>query len=90
MALIRRILLRSIGALVVVYAGDYAVLRTRLPKSLGTVTVHPYYAVPQKDGRTEFIPQDPQDQTCAQSLFPHMGYTPCWYLRRHTSPRIDM
>ena len=23
------------------------------------------------------------DRPCANTLFPHSGYPPCWYLRRH-------
>ena len=23
-------------------------------------------------------------ETCADALMPHSGYTPCWYLKRHT------
>lgn len=87
---IKRILLLLAAALALFYAGDYVVLRTRLPRSLSTVTVEPYYAVPQKDGKTEFMMLDPEDRTCTQSLFPHMGYPPCWYLRKHTQQRIDM
>lgn len=87
---IKQTLLLLAAALAALYAGDYMVLRARLPQSLSKVTVEPYYAVPQKDGKTEFMMLDPEDRTCAQSLFPHMGYSPCWYLRKHTQQRIDM
>lgn len=87
---IKQGLLLAAAAVALVYAGDYVALRARLPRSLSTVTVEPYYAVPQKNGKTEFMMLDPEDRTCAQSLFPHMGYPPCWYLRQHTQQRIDM
>jgi len=28
-------------------------------------------------------------QTCVDALMPHFGYTPCWYLRRHTYQQIS-
>jgi len=68
------------------YAADYAVLRYRAARGrnpFGTVQVQPYYLVPLKDGKTEFMFLDPQNQSCVRSLFPYMGLTPCWYLSRH-------
>jgi hypothetical protein len=76
-----------------VYAGDYVSVRYHIPKGrepLGTVVVQPYYAVPLKSGKTELIFQQPQTQTCVNSLFPHLGYSPCWYLRRHRDKRTDI
>lgn len=76
-----------------VYAGDYVSVRYRIPSSrqvTGTVEVLPYTAVPLKDGKTELIFQPPQNQTCVHSLFPHLGYTPCWYLSRHRDKRTDI
>lgn len=75
------------------YVGDYALLQYRVAanrNAYGTVTVQPYYAVPRKDHKTEFLFDDPQDQTCVNSLFPHFGDNPCWYLRRNKQKRIDM
>jgi len=43
-----------------------------------------------KSGKSDFYFLDPQKQTCVNSLFPHLGYKPCWYLRKHTHPRIAM
>jgi hypothetical protein len=53
------------------------------------VTVTSYDAVPQKSGKTVFIFNDPQAQTCVNSLFPRAGYLPCWYLQRHTEQRTN-
>jgi hypothetical protein len=77
----------------VCYACDYLVLRYRVATNhqpFGTVTVRPYYAVPRKDHKTEFLFDDPTDETCVHSLFPHMGDSPCWYLSRNRDQRIDM
>ena len=77
----------------VVYVCDYLSVRFRIPRSreaFGTVTVQRSYAVKQKDGRTEFMFDPPANQVCVHSLFPHLGYTPCWYLSRRTSQRINL
>lgn len=88
---------RTLAALVlimaVLYVGDYLLLRYRIARNqapYGTVTVRPYYAVPRKDHKVEFLFSDPEDDTCVNSLFPHLGDSPCWYLRAHTDKRIDM
>jgi hypothetical protein len=81
-----------LGVLVASYLGDYILLRFRIHRGngFGSVTVHRYYAVPQKSGKVDFLHADPQDQNCAHSLFPHMGDAPCWYLLHHTEQRIDL
>ena len=91
------VLLRIIVALVLIvlvtYAGDYLSVRYRIPKGrdpLSTVTVQPYYAIHQKNGKIEYDFAPPEDQTCVRSLFPHFGYSPCWYVKRHTDKRIDI
>ncbi len=95
--IIARLLQRTVIAFVLftalIYAGDYLLLRYRVAtnrQAFGTVTVRPYYAVPQKDHKTEFLFDDPEDQTCVHSLFPHLGDSPCWYLNRNKDQRIDM
>jgi hypothetical protein len=90
---LQRAFLFAVLALAVAYAVDYVVLRYRMLTNrnpFGTVTVRPYYAVPRKDHKTEFLFDDPRDETCVHSLFPHTGDTPCWYLARHQEKRIDM
>ena len=88
----KRVLLIAVLLLSLLDAGDYLTLRHRIAKNMGfgSVTIQRYYAVKQKDGRTEFMFTDPQSQGCVNSWFPHMGYTPCWYLNRHRSKRVNM
>ncbi len=76
--------------LAAIYAGDYLAARLRGANALGTVQVQPYYAVPLKDGKTEFMLLDPETQTCVKSLLPHFGYGPCWYLNGRKQQRINM
>ena len=93
MKLVKRIALIIAGLLALVYVGDYASLRIPIPKSrvrYSTVVVRPYYDVGLKSGKSEFYFLDPRKQTCVNSLFPHLGYNPCWYLRKHTHQRIPM
>jgi hypothetical protein len=90
-------LLRVAGAAVLlaltIYAGDYFSVRYRIPKGrdqFSSVTVRPYYAIHEKSGRTEYDFAPPETQVCVRSLFPHFGYSPCWYVKRHTDKRIDI
>jgi hypothetical protein len=76
-----------------VYAGDYIALRYRIPNNrpqFGSVTVQEMYAIHEKNNKTEYQFPPPQEQVCVESLFPHFGDPPCWYLRRHTQQRIDI
>lgn len=93
MKLVKRIGLIVAGLLALVYAGDYALVRIPIPKGrapYSTVIVRPYYDVTLKSGKSDFYFLDPQKQTCVNSLFPHLGYNPCWYVRKHRRQRIPM
>ena len=82
-----------LGAAGLIYLGDYALLRFRIVRNwmpYDTVTVQVYYAVPQKTGKMEYDFQSSQPQTCVTSLFPHLGYLPCWYARKHTDREIKL
>jgi hypothetical protein len=46
--------------------------------------------VAQKNGKTEFLFNPPQTQTCVNALFPREAYVPCWYLQRHTEQRTNI
>ena len=76
-----------------IYGFDFAIFRVRTAtnrNAYGTVTVNHYYAVLLKNGKTEFIFDPPQAQTCVRALFPHAGALPCWYLTRHPDQRTDI
>jgi len=91
--MIKRIFIVAILSIAAIYIADYLLLRFRIATNrnpYGTVTIQPYYAVPQKDGKTEFLFDDPQNQTCVHSLFRHMNDDPCWYLSRKKEKRINM
>ena len=75
------------------YLCDYLLVCYRVSRNLnpfGVVKMRSYYAIPLKSGKTELVFQDPEDQVCVQSLFPHFGYTPCWYAKRKNVKRINI
>jgi hypothetical protein len=84
----RRVLLLTALGLLLLYAGDFALAQSR--HAFGVVKIERYYAIPQKDGKTEFVFAEPETEECVHSLFPHLGDSPCWYVNRHTRKRINM
>jgi hypothetical protein len=64
--LVAATLLAVAGIGLIAYAADYAVFRYRLTanKAFGQITVTTYDAVLQKSGKTQFIFNPPQPQTC--------------------------
>jgi hypothetical protein len=83
---------------VLLYSADYLYVRLRialpqLGKGLDSVHMERLYAIPLKSGKLEydFDPQQPEvTLPCVRSLFPHMGYRPCWYLKRQSEKPILM
>jgi hypothetical protein len=63
-------------------------MKTRPP--FETVRIQRYYAVGLKNKKTEFMFLEPENQVCVHSLFPHLGYSPCWYVGRGKVKRIDI
>ena len=69
-------------------AFKYRILRNSSPYS--TVAVQEYYAIQEKNNRTEYVYKDTQQSTCVNALYPHSGYAPCWYLRRHNDRAVPI
>lgn len=91
------LLLRALSSILflaaLLYGGDDLSLRYRIPKSrepFGSVTVQPLYVIHEKNGKVEYQFASPQDQPCVRSIVPHFGYSPCWYVRRHTQQQINI
>jgi len=85
----RRAVLAIVAALValvvlstLLYIGDAIVLRQRLAGGGGRETLTVYLGTRLKSGKIEIFTDRPQREVCAQALFPHFGYRPCWYVRR--------
>ena len=96
--LAKRILIVITAIVAAVYVGDYLFLRFRTlhPKpgdpfeSLKTLRV---LAIPEKNGTTEYevdARNPEQTVTCVHSLFPHSGYSPCWYVKPRINQPIPM
>lgn len=88
----QRLLLIAGALLLLIYLGDTISIVYRIPngrEQFGAVEVQKLLAVPQKDHKTEFIADPPQEQQCVHSLFPHLGLTPCWYLARHAIQQVN-
>jgi hypothetical protein len=88
-----RLSIIAVALIAALYAGDYISLRYQIPhhrSQFGSVSVTEMYAIHEKNNKTEYQFPPPQDEVCVQSLFPHFGYSPCWYLRRHAEKRVDI
>jgi hypothetical protein len=95
--LLRRIFLGVVvvvlGVALLAYGVDFAVYRIRVAMNrnpYGSVVVTNYYAILQKNGKTQFIFEPPQPESCVNALFPHAGMRPCWYLSRHPEQRTNI
>jgi hypothetical protein len=72
---------------------DFAIFRVRVAANrnpYGSVVVTRYYAVLQKNGKTQFIFDPPAPEPCVHALFPHSDVLPCWYLNRHPEQRTNI
>ena len=83
-----------ISLLAALYVGDYGVAKYRISTNrsaaLEAVRVQPMYVIPHKDSRAEYVFGEPQMQTCVHAIFPHFGYSPCWYVKNHAQPTVPM
>ena len=82
----------------IVYAGDYALVRLRVANprmgnAFDSVQVVRLLAIPLKSGKVDYELDATQPEatvTCVRALFPHLGYQPCWYVRRQSQKPIPM
>jgi hypothetical protein len=90
---VKRTLAIAVILLAALYLGDHLSVRLRMSGSnssgaLGSIQIRRYWEIPSKSGKFEYSFDAPQMQTCVHSLFPHLGYTPCWYLNRNKLQRV--
>jgi hypothetical protein len=93
-----RILMATVAALALVFCGDYLFVRIRLhhPKPADpfeTLKSLRVLAIAEKNGKTEYEldAQNPEQVvTCVHALFPHSGYSPCWYVKPRINQPIPM
>jgi hypothetical protein len=95
---LRRVLIVVAVLFAAVYAYDYLSVRHRLAAQkqgdpFDVVTYPHLLAIPQKGNRVEYAldVQSPMvSESCVHSLFPHSGYTPCWYVNRRAKTPVPM
>ena len=97
-AIFKKIALALVLVFALVYGYDYASVRRRMgaqkPGDPIDVVTYPHLlAIPQKGNKVEYAldAQSPMvSESCIHSLFPHSGYTPCWYVRRKAKTPTQM
>lgn len=91
MRAVRRIALRGclilVGVAALTYLADDLWARVRR-RPVEEVKVDRIYADVNHWNKVEYSIGTPIMETCIDALMPHFGYTPCWYLRRHTLRQI--
>jgi hypothetical protein len=80
-----------VAAPLVFYGVEDLCVRARFPlrDPYRQVAVHRVYMLHKSREKMNIINAEPGEQTCVRAVFPHLGYTPCWYLERHTEQQVD-
>lgn len=66
------------------FALDWSVFKmTGSPRS--KYTVSHFISAPLKNHKEEIDYLGSEDVPCSLTIYPQDGFTPCWYLRRHTN-----
>jgi hypothetical protein len=86
-AKLQRIILGLLVSAFALYGGDYAILKAR--GAAGYSTVNITLGTPMKDGRVQIFTGANQTEMCVNSLFPHSGYNPCWYVRQNSTRLVE-
>jgi len=69
---------------VISFTVDWAVFRlSGSPKE--KFTVSHFVSAPLKNNKQEIDYLGSEEVFCSLTIYPQTGYTPCWYLRRHTN-----
>ena len=82
----KKALLAIAVLLCAIYGADYLSAKFRLPGNREVFTdlrVDQLYTATNKWNQVEWSRGDPVTERCVNSLLPQLGYTPCWYLKRH-------
>jgi hypothetical protein len=93
-----RFLYALVLLLATAYGYDFASVRRRVsaqkPGDPFDVVTYPHIlAIPQKGNKVDYEldAQSPMESDpCIHSLFPHYGYTPCWYVLRKSKTFTQM
>ena len=94
----KRALVYLACVVILAYVCDLVYFRLRMfhpqpTNPLETFTAPRLYAIGVKGGKVDYEldEQNPeQTWTCAHSLFPQAGYSPCWYIKSKSRQPIPM
>jgi hypothetical protein len=83
----RSAVLILMAAILAGYLVDAAVLqvRARHGTAYRQIQVDQFLTTPLKGQKEEYDLMGQVSVTCARSIFPQVGYQPCWWLERHRS-----
>lgn len=88
---IRKVTLQGFLVLAILAAFTYAAddLSARFRgKPTQQMKIDPVYAEINHFNEVEYSAGTAYMATCVDALLPHFGYSPCWYLRKHTLQTI--
>jgi hypothetical protein len=85
----KKVLIAVIASGGLLYAFDDIYARIRKDQ-LATVQVSHMYKMKNRWNETEYSVGGQENQKCIYSLFPHFGYSPCWYLKGHSMYYINI
>jgi hypothetical protein len=89
---IGRLLIFSVVLVLFTFIGDTIWLHIRMLKPkpgdpFSSVHLNRIIAIQRKDGRYDLSPAPQEDRPCVQTIFPHGGLSPCWYVKKlNTKP----
>ena len=85
-----RILQGLLAVLLVLYLGDWAILKMRTgSQASSSVQVEQFLRTPLKGQKEEFDYMGTVAQPCVRSLLPHSSQAPCWWLERHKTQWVS-
>jgi hypothetical protein len=88
-----RILFKAVAAAalltLVAYGCDDVYARLR-HQPYADIHIDRFLAVAEKFNKIDYERTDPVTERCVYALFPHFGYSPCWYVTRHTVRMISV
>ena len=85
----KKVLIAVLASAALLYAFDDIYARVR-GNQLSSVQVSRMYKMKNRWNETEYSVAGQENQKCIYSIFPHFGYSPCWYLNRHPMQYINI
>jgi len=85
----KKVLLGVMASVALLYAFDDLYARLR-QNQFADVQVSRLYKMKNRWNETEYSVAGSANQKCVYALFPHFGYSPCWYVNRHPVQYINI